>query len=121
MNPTASAKTLLATSILTLGLGFVGLCAAEEPQVTVTYRDLAVTTPQGARVLYKRIRFAADEVCSNFDHGDLASKAHKNACMDKAIADAVMHVGEPQLISLYNSKHSAPLPASPASSTIASR
>jgi UrcA family protein len=121
MNPTASAKTLLATSILTLGLGFAGLCAAEEPQVTVTYRDLAVTTPQGATVLYKRIRFAADEVCSHLDHGDLSSKEHKNACMDKAIADAVMGVGEPQLFSVYNSNHSSPLPASLTSSTVASR
>jgi hypothetical protein len=60
-------------------------------------------------------------VCSLLDHGDLSSKAHKIACMDKAIAEAVMRVGEPQLFSVYNSKHSAPLPASPMSSTIASR
>lgn len=121
MNPTASAKTLLATSIVTLGLGFAGLCTAEEPQVTVTYRDLSVTTPQGATMLYKRIRFAADTVCSHLDHGDLSSRAHKNACMDKAIADAVMAVGEPQLFSVYNSNHSAPLAASLTSSTVASR
>ena len=121
MNPTASAKTLLATSILTLALGFAVFCAAEDPQVTVTYRDLAVTTPQGAAMLYGRIRFAADEVCSPLDHGDLSSKAHKNARMDKAIAEAVMRVGESQLFSVYNSKHRAPLPASPTSSTIANR
>jgi UrcA family protein len=121
MNPTASAKTLLATSILTLGLGFAGLCAAEESQVSVSYRDIAVTTQQGATVLYKRIRFAADQVCSYLDHGDLSSKAHKSACMDKAITDAVTAVGEPQLFSVYNSNHSAPLPASLASSTVANR
>jgi UrcA family protein len=121
MNSTASAKTLLATSILSLGLGFATVCTAEEPQVTVTYRDLAVKTPQGATVLYKRIRFAADQVCSYLDHGDLSSKAHKSACMDKAIADAVTVVGEPQLFVVYNSNHGAPLPASLTSSNVASR
>jgi UrcA family protein len=121
MNATTSAKTLLATSILTLGLGFASLCAADEPQVTVSYRDLAVATPQGAAALYKRISFAADQVCSYLFHGDLASKAHKNACMDKAIATAVMHVGEPQLFSVYNSNHSMQLPVSLPSNTVASR
>ena len=37
-----------------------------------------MTIPQGATMLYRRIRFAADEVCSPLDHGDLSSKAHKN-------------------------------------------
>jgi hypothetical protein len=41
--------------------------------------------------------------------------------MDKAIAEAIVRVGEPQLFSVNNSKHNAPPPASPASSTIASR
>jgi UrcA family protein len=80
-----------------------------------------VATPQGAAALYKRISFAADQVCSYLFHGDLASKAHKNACMDKAIATAVMHVGEPQLFSVYNSNHSMPLPVSLPSNTVASR
>ena len=121
MNPTASVKILLVSSIFTLGLGFAGLSTASDTQVTVNYRDLAVNTPQGATMLYKRIRSAADGVCSPLDHGDLASKAHKRACMDGAIADAVVRVGEPQLLSVYNSKQGAPLPASTASSTIASR
>jgi UrcA family protein len=121
MNPTVAAKSLLLTSIFTLGLGFAGRCTAEESQVTVTYRDLAVTIPQGATSLYKRIRFAADKVCSYLDERDLSSKAHKNTCMDKAIADAVMHVGEPQLFSVYNSNHRQPLPASLMSSAFATR
>jgi UrcA family protein len=121
MKPTASVKTLLASAILTLGLGFAGLCAAEAPQVTVSYRDLAVSTPQGATMLYRRIRFAADEVCSPLDHGDLSSRAHKNACIDQATAEAVMRVGEPQLLSVYDSKRSVPPSASSTSSIIASR
>lgn len=121
MKPTAAAKSLLATSIFTLGLGFAGLCAAEELQVTVTYRDLAVTTPQGATMLYKRIRFAAHQVCSYLDQRDLSSKAHKNACIEEAIGDAVMRVGEPQLFFVYNSNHRAPLPGSLMSSTFANR
>jgi UrcA family protein len=97
------------------------LCAAEESQLTLTYRDLAVTTSQDAKMLYKRIRRAADKVCWYLDHGDLSSKAHKNACMDKAIADAVMRVGEPQLLSVYNSNHRAPPPGLLMSGTFARR
>jgi hypothetical protein len=59
MNTTAAAKSLLASSIVTLGLGFAGLCAAEKSQLTLTYRDLAVTTSQDAKMLYKRIRHRA--------------------------------------------------------------
>jgi UrcA family protein len=81
----------------------------------------AVTNPQGATILHRRIRFAADEACSPLPHGDLSSKAHKNACMDKAIAGGVMRAGAPQPFSVYNSKHSTPLVASPTSSIIASR
>jgi len=121
MNSTTSVRILLASSIVTLGLGFAGLCAAEETQVTVSYRDLAITTPRDATILYQRIRLAADRACSQLDHGDLPSKANKNACMDRTIADAVMRVDEPQLFSVYNSFHRAPLPASMTPSTVASR
>jgi len=121
MNSTASIKLLLTSTVVAMGLGFAGLSVAGEPQATVAYRDLAVSTPQGAAMLYTRIRSAADQICSPLDHGDLPSKAHKNSCMDQVIADAVVRVGEPQLVSVYNSKHSAPLGVSAASGTIASR
>jgi UrcA family protein len=111
MQSITPARSVLAASILTLGLAFGTLCSAGEPAVTVGYGDLAITTSQGAKSLYRRIRIAADEVCSYLDHGDLSSKAHKSTCMDKVIADAVIRVGSPQLFSVYNAVHTTPLPA----------
>ena len=121
MNPTTPVAKLLLLAAATVGLGFTGLCSAEEHTVTVRYADLAVSTPAGAAVLYKRIRFAADEACSYLDHGDLASKARMIACADQAIADAVMRVGEPQLLSVYNATSKAPPPAAQSPASVASR
>jgi UrcA family protein len=102
-------------------LGLVNLCHAEEHAVTVHYRDLAISTPAGAAVLYKRIRFAADEACSYLDHGDLASKANKSACADQAIADAVVRVGEPRLLSVYEATHKLPPPVAQVPARVSSR
>ena len=115
MNPITSVKTIIVASSLALGTAVTGICNAAEPAVTVSYRDLAVSTAEGASMLYRRIRFAADAVCSYLDHGDLASKAHKSACAEKAIADAVIRVNQPQLFSVYNATHATSLPTTVAS------
>jgi UrcA family protein len=81
-------------------------------QITVRYGDLDVGSPAGAAILYRRIHSAAGQVCSRLDHGDLASKKNVTACADKAIADAVTQVNQPELFVVYNANHSTPLPAS---------
>jgi UrcA family protein len=121
MYPIASVKKLVAVSTLALGVAFANLCSAEQPSVTVSYRDLAINTPQGALRLYGRIRSAADKVCSYFDYGDLTSKANTAACAEKAVADAVRRVGEPQLTSVYNATHKVPLSTSSVSANLDSR
>jgi UrcA family protein len=76
----------------------------EPLKVTVKFGDLDVSNPQGAIVLYGRIRAAAQNVCSPFNGRGLSAKMHLDACVQKAIADAVTAVGEPALFAVYSTK-----------------
>ena len=64
--------------------------------VTVGYRDLDLSTPRGARVLYRRIRAAAREVCG-YRGADLLEQSLWNDCYHHAIADAVGKVNNPRV------------------------
>jgi UrcA family protein len=82
----------------------------ESLQKTVKYADVSVASSQGATTLYNRIRIASEEVCAPLDHGDLSSKMHAKACMQKATADAVSKVNQPALTAVYNARNGGSLP-----------
>jgi UrcA family protein len=108
-------RGLIASAIIgVVASGFAAECIAVEtgdaPQVVVHYADLNLSSPQGAAALYVRIRRAADSVCPDINLSDLASKARKDACVHKAIADAVITVNQPALFAQYNANNSSPLP-----------
>jgi|SRR5271170_6427413 len=73
-------------------------------KVTVKFGDLEISRPQGAVALYSRIRSAAEKVCSPFEGPGLWAKAHLDACIHKAVADAVIAVNEPALLAVYIAK-----------------
>jgi UrcA family protein len=106
---------LTAAAFSALALSFTMLCpaadATDPPTAIVKYYDLNIATPQGATVLYGRIRRAAEIVCGAPDGRDLVFWARTAACMHHAIADAVSKVGEPALFTVYNANNSTPLPA----------
>jgi UrcA family protein len=82
--------------------------AADEPfvpTVTVKYGDLDVATSQGAAILYRRIQFAADNVCWRMYDSDAAFKQHKDSCLQKVIAKAVGQVNRPMLTAVYEGKY----------------
>ena len=99
---------------LALGCGAVSIAAdrSDVPQAVVKFGDLNLSNRQGAATLYNRIVFAAYEVCKSFDSDirNLASHAHLNACVHRAIADAVTKVGQAELIAVYNAGSRQPLP-----------
>jgi len=99
---------------LALGCGAVSIAAdrSDVPQAVVKFGDLNLSNPQGAATLYNRIVFAAHEVCNFFDSDirDFASHAQLNACVHRAIADAVTKVGQAELIAVYNTRNRQPLP-----------
>jgi UrcA family protein len=105
-------RTLVAGVILSaLALGFAPVSSAEEgatpPQVIVKYGDLDVSTSKGAAALYGRIHGAADDVCSRMYYSTEAYRRHKDACLQKVIADAVIKVNEPALSAVFASKYVA--------------
>jgi UrcA family protein len=107
--------SLMATALLgVLASAFTALPAAadgiEPLQVTVKYGDLNVSHPQGAAVLYGRIRAAAAVVCAPFDRSGLSAKLRRDACVDNAVADAVTSVNEPALLAVYGTKTGKTVP-----------
>src|ERR1700685_1454909 len=72
--------------------------AAEAPTSTVSYpvgySDLDVSTAKGAKTLYLRLRYAAETLCES---AATWSKKEGEACMTKAINDAVAGVNAPRL------------------------
>jgi UrcA family protein len=99
---------------LAFGWGAVSIAAdrSDVPQAVVKFGDLNLSNQQGAATLYNRIADAAHEVCKSFDTDirDLASHAQLDACVHRAIADAVTKVGQPELIAVYNARNRQPQP-----------
>jgi UrcA family protein len=109
-------RGLIVTVILSaLSTGFATICAAADttdvPRVVVKFGDLSLSSPQGAHKLYSRLAAAAHEVCKSFavDDRDLGARTRANACLQRAIADAVTKVGQPELFAIYNAKNGTQL------------
>ncbi|HTD71930.1 MAG TPA: UrcA family protein [Steroidobacteraceae bacterium] len=66
----------------------------------VSYADLDISKPAGAKVLYGRIVAAARHVCALDGSRDLGSMQWVNKCTDLAIDKAVQDVGSPALSAL---------------------
>jgi UrcA family protein len=114
MTTSPSLRAALATAIFgALVCGLTTVCSAAEaypPQITVKFADLNVSNPQGAAALYARIQRAARQVCPHLDGRDLGSSGPMNACVNKAIADAVAKVGQPALFDAYKAHNGQPTP-----------
>jgi UrcA family protein len=70
----------------------------------VSYKDLYLNTPEGAAVLYGRIKKAASRVCENWDQLHLPQLYALQACVEAAVSRGVADVNSPMLTSLYNEK-----------------
>ena len=80
-------------------------------QAVVRFGDLNLSNPHGAATLYGRISAAARDVCdaSDFQSRDLGTRSAVDACVQKAISDAVTRVGRSELFAIYNAKNPRPL------------
>jgi UrcA family protein len=108
-------KTQSKTAKFILGLGFLaigGTALASEPTAASTtngsvtypvqYSDLDVSTVKGAKTLYLRIRYAAETLCES---AATWGKKEGEACVQKAVNDAVARVNAP-LLTQYSQLHS---------------
>jgi UrcA family protein len=87
----------------------LGIAAHDTSQLTVRYNDLNLATPQGASVLYARIRGAARFVCGE-EGVSLDEKRQWQACEHAAITQAVSSVHSPLLTTLEDSNSAAAIP-----------
>ena len=108
------AKFMVAASFFAIGCTAVGgqalaaepLAAAPAEHSTanwsvtypVRYSDLDISTMQGAKTLYLRIRFAAETLCES---AATWGKKEGEACVNKAVDDAIAHLNLP-LLSQYH-------------------
>jgi UrcA family protein len=103
------AKSLVAAGFFALASTAIGgqaladqPAAASVPRELVTYpvgySDLDVSKLKGAKTLYLRIRYAAETLCQN---AATWGKKEGEACMRKAIDDAVARVNVPLLTQYY--------------------
>lgn len=96
-----------AFSVLSLTLAATLPAAADgfdPPKLIVKYGELDMSRAPGATALYNRIHTAAQKVCSQFDGRSLSNNAHMDACVKRAVAEAVATVNEPTLFAVYDAK-----------------
>lgn len=71
--------------------------AEDVPTKTVRFSDLDITKSDGAKVLYRRIRAAARDVCEFSAVTDPILRMANHACIEKAVDKAVKDVNAPLL------------------------
>ena len=108
---TSGLRGLIATAIF--GFLGLGLCvvAAADPSAesrTVNFADLDISNPAGAHVLYRRIRAAAQVVCSYYF---FATDTDKARCVRDVTADAVTRINQPELSAVYNANNKTSAPS----------
>lgn len=82
------------------------LCTAAQateqdpPSKTVKLTDLNIQTPEGASILYRRIRVAARDVCELSVGSDPIYMLAAGACINATIDNAVKKINAPYLTAL---------------------
>jgi UrcA family protein len=87
-------------SIIVLGFATANVANAD-PQapktLTVQFGDLNLDNAQGVAALFKRIKNAARNVCSEFEGRTLTHKRLYADCVDTALSTAIARVDRPAL------------------------
>lgn len=93
-------KFMVAASFLAMGATAIGGEAPVHESVgyPVGYSDLDMSKVEGARILYLRIRHAAETLCES---AATWGKKEGDACVRKATDDAVARVNSPLLSQYY--------------------
>jgi UrcA family protein len=85
--------------------------AGDVPSANVRYGDLDLNTMKGVAALYRRLRLAADGVCSSLNSRDVLQKQRFDQCRSTALANGVAKVNNPSLTEYYaKMTHSAAEP-----------
>jgi UrcA family protein len=102
-----STAAFLAASFFALACATIGsLAQAAEPAQALTkvvaYGDLNLDSAQGAKVLYARLRSAAQIVCSPLEGRGLIQNGLWQSCFDNAVSAAVGQVNKTTVSALHS-------------------
>jgi UrcA family protein len=94
--------SLIVLGSITVAIHLAGFAAVEVGAQkflaqSVSYRDLDLSRPADAAVLYERIGQAAAEVCEPFDAAKGARATLQHKCVDRAIARTVARINDANL------------------------
>jgi UrcA family protein len=102
------AATLCSLLGAAFSLGVSEDVSAGVPSVTVPYRDLNLSQPADAQLLYQRLRRAADTVCVAVPTYELARHAAYERCFRIVLDRAVMSVGSAELSAIHRAATAGP-------------
>jgi UrcA family protein len=91
-------------AVLTTNLALATPVDDKTEAVTVRYSDLDLSSPQGALVLYKRIKFAAHEACGYTPPQELARLARYQECVDHAVTRAIEKVKSARVSAIHEAE-----------------
>lgn len=105
-SPSGFALLLLGSLAGVMAAGVAGAATVDNdpPSVVVKYSDLTLATDSGVNQLYRRITFAATQVCPDSPIRDLGIQHQIEACRNQAVARAIRHIDNSRLAALHASR-----------------
>ncbi len=85
------------------GLASADTVNADAPTRVVRYSTEALSNNDGLQDLYRRIQFAAKQVCPDSYSKDLHASQLVKACREQAVANAIHQINNSQLAALHAS------------------
>jgi UrcA family protein len=102
--------SLIALGSITVAIHLAGFAAIEVGAhkflaQSVSYRDLDLTRPADAAVLYDRIGHAAAQVCESFDTRKISGALLQHKCVDRAISTTVARINDANLTARHHAEY----------------
>jgi len=119
-NLTRPARVALGALTMVVGIASAPVASAaaasaETPSITVRYGDLDLSHAAGAAILYSRVHAAANLACAQFEGRAVASFFRKEACVQQAVARAILAIDKPMVSEVYAARTGAATPIRTAS------
>jgi len=92
--------------------GIASAATRDAPGVVVRFGDLDLNSQTGVASLHKRIRNAAQSVCSPLETRILGLRDAYDVCVEEALANGVAAVANPNLSNFHASKGKGAIVAS---------
>ena len=108
---------MISRTTLLAGFALAGACSAASARAQapslddrvreehVSFSDLDLTRPAGAKTLMSRLHGAANDVCGRWEESvEPSARAAVTACVRAAVARAVKQVDQPELTALLDNE-----------------